>query len=198
MAEETITKKKEKRERSTNAVIARRYPELYEKLSQLGGDVLDRMAELAQWALNVKEYSMVVTPQELSKITPEALNVALKFVLFYHDQYLRLASSVNTQAISNIYALVANMLSTLSQYYQGLPSQQIAQTATQPSTQPQIPTPIPRYYYPGVDQTKVIETIMGVLELFTMGREDIRKQLAKDIALELLNLSKQETKEQSK
>lgn len=194
MAEEKITEKKEKRERPINAVIARRYPELYEKLSQLGGDVLDRMAELAEWALNVKEYSMVVTPQELSKITPEALNVALKFVLFYHDQYLRLASSVNTQAISNIYALVANMLSTLSQYYQGLPSQQIAQS----STQPQIPTPIPRYYYPGVDQTKAIETIMRVLELFTMGREDIRKQLAKDIALELLNLSKQETKEQSK
>jgi len=159
-------------------VLARKYPELYQKLKELsaktGQSVLDLLASYTNWALELREYSTYVTDEDLKNVTPESLYSALKLLLFFEERYIRLASYVNISTATAILDYVKSL------YYP-------IQTQTSPS---QPPPPIPMIPPSQPDRfTKLMDAILRAIEIFSMGSEDVRRRLAYDIAQELIRLS---------
>jgi hypothetical protein len=172
-------KKELAREKGVEGVIAKKYPQLYERLKtlseQTGQSVIDLMASYTNWALEIREFSTLVTPEDLTKITPEALYSALKLLLFFEERYIRLASYVNvSQGLAVFDALRQLLLST-----------QVAQQQSQ--------QPLPSLLIPPQPSTvdRLINSIVRAIEMFSMGREEVRRELAKSIAEELIRMSQQ-------
>ena len=166
------------RERSqktgVEGVIARKYPELYQKLKELasktGQSVLDLLVAYTNWALELREYSTIVTEEDLKNVDAKSLYSALKMILFFEERYIRLASYMNIATAMQ----VLDYLRTL--YY------------PQPSTTPtQTPTIIPPPPQPQPDRvSQVLNAVLRAIEMFSMGSEEVRRQLAREIAEELL------------
>jgi len=164
-------------------VLARKYPELYQKLKDLsvktGQSVLDLLASYTNWALELREYSTYVTDEDLKNVTPESLYSALKLLLFFEERYIRLASYVN---ISTATAL----LDYIKSLYYPIPQQ--ASPSQPPPPLPPIPPSQPDRF------TRLMDAILRAIEMFSMGSEDVRRKLAYDIAQELIKLSQSEKK----
>lgn len=161
-------------------VLARRYPQVYERLKalseQTGQSILDLLVSYTNWALDIREYGSYITEQELKKITPEALYTALRFLMFFEDRYIRLASYVN---VSNALAIFDAIRQLLVQSTVSTSQQQTTQVL--PIIPPQ-PSTVDRF----------VNAIIKAIDMFSMGRSELRKELAKDIASELIKLSQQQ------
>jgi hypothetical protein len=159
-------------------VLARKYPELYQKLKDLsvktGQSVLDLLASYTNWALELREYSTYVTDEDLKNVTPESLYSALKLLLFFEERYIRLASYVNISTATAILDYVKSLYYPIST--QSSPSQP-------PPPLPPIPPSQPDRF------TKLMDAVLRAIEMFSMGSEDVRRRLAYDIAQELIKLS---------
>jgi len=179
--------KREFRERGIEGVVARKYPQLYEKLKDIsertGQSVLDLMASYTNWAIEVREFSTMVTHEDLANVTPESLFASLKLLLFFEERYIRLISYMN---VANALAIF-NALRELLTY------------STTTTTQ-QAPSPI----LPLVPQQpsrleRLLDAIIKGIEMATLGSGEIRRQLAREIAEEIVRLaSQQEAKTESK
>lgn len=159
-------------------VFAKKYPELYERLKavsqQTGQSVLDLLASYTNWAMEIREFSTLVTPEDLKRISPEALYSALKLMMFFEERYVRLASYVNvSQALAIFDALRQLLIYQTATTQQGQPSQPlIPLMSPQPSR---------------IDH--LIDAILRGIEMFTMDREDVRKQIAEEVAKKLIELA---------
>jgi len=159
-------------------VFAKKYPELYERLKavsqQTGQSVLDLLASYTNWAMEIREFSTFVTPEDLKRISPEALYSALKLMMFFEERYVRLASYVNvSQALAIFDALRQLLIYQTATTQQGQPAQPLI-----PLMPPQ-PSRIDR----------LIDAILRGIEMFAMGREDVRKQIAEEVAKKLIELA---------
>jgi len=177
-------KKELAREKGVEGVIAKKYPQLYERLKtlseQTGQSIIDLLASYTNWALEIREFSTLVTPEDLMKITPEALYSALKLLLFFEERYIRLASYVNvSQGLAVFDALRQLLLST----------QVTQQQSAQQPLLPLVPQPST------VD--RLVSAIVRAIEMFSMGREEVRRELARSIAEELIRMSQQPTQQQA-
>jgi len=180
----TPEQKPEQPERETarrlgvEGVLARKYPELYQRLKDLsvktGQSVLDLLASYTNWALELREYSTYVTEEDLKNITPQSLYAALKLLLFFEERYIRLASYVNISTATAILDYVKSL------YY---PIQVQSSPSQPPPPIPIIPPSQPDRF------TKLMDAIVRAIEMFSMGSEDVRRKLANDIAQELIRLS---------
>jgi hypothetical protein len=177
--EKHIEEEEKERARRTGieGVLARKYPELYAELKELaqrtGRSVLDLLASYTHWALELRKYSSIVTEEDLKKVTPEALHAALKLLLFFEERYIRLASYANI-------AVATQVLDYLKSLYYPYP-----QTPSQPQTVP-IPVPPP----PQPDRvSQIINAVLRAIEMFSMGSEEVRRQLAREIAEELMRIA---------
>jgi hypothetical protein len=182
MSEEA--KKELAREKGVEGVIAKKYPQLYERLrtlsEQTGQSVIDLLASYTNWALEIREFSTLVTPEDLHEITPKALYSALKLLLFFEERYIRLASYVNvSQGLAVFDALRQLLLSTQVAQQQSTQQPLLPLVPPQPST---------------VD--RLINSIVKAIEMFSMGREEVRRELARSIAEELIRMSQQPTQQQ--
>jgi hypothetical protein len=158
--------------------LAKKYPELYAKLKDLsertGKSILDLMASYTNWAIELREYATFVTEADLKNITPEALYSALKLLMFFEERYIRLISYIN---VAQAEAVINTMFRL---FYPMYTSQQSTAPAT-PFTPPPPPQP---------DRvSRLMDAILRAIEMFSMGQEDVRRQLAREIAEELLRLS---------
>jgi hypothetical protein len=159
-------------------VLARKYPELYQKLKDLsvktGQSVLDLLASYTNWALELREYSTYVTDEDLKNVTPQSLYSALKLLLFFEERYIRLASYVNISTATAILDYVKSL------YY----PVQVQSSPSQP------PPPLPLIPQQQSDRfTRLMDAILRAIEMLSMGSEDVRRRLAYDIAQELIKLS---------
>jgi hypothetical protein len=178
--EKHIEEEEKERARRTGVegVLARKYPELYAELKELaertGRSVLDLMASYTHWALELRRYSSIVTEEELKKVTPEALHAALKMILFFEERYIRLASYANIATATQVF----EWLRTLYYPY--------PQATSQPQAVPIVPPP------PQPDRvSQIINAVLRAIEMFSMGSEEVRRQLAREIAEELARVAGQ-------
>ena len=159
-------------------VFAKRYPELYEKLKivsqQTGQSLLDLIASYTNWAIELRQFSTLVTPEDLKHITPEALYSALKMIMFFEERYIRLVSYINVSQALAIFDALRQLL-----LYQTVPT-----TQGQPS-QPLLPLMPPQPSK--ID--RLIDAIIKGIEVFSMGREDVRRQIAEEVAKRLIELA---------
>jgi hypothetical protein len=193
MSETPTPEQKPEQEKETarrlgvEGVLARKYPELYQKLKDLsvktGQSVLDLLASYTNWALELREYSTYVTDEDLKNVTPESLYSALKLLLFFEERYIRLASYVNISTATAILDYVKSLYYPVST--QSSPSQP-------PPPLPPIPPSQPDRF------TKLMDAILRAIEMFSMGSEDVRRRLAYDIAQELIKLSQPQTQGEKK
>jgi len=155
--------------------IAKKYPSLAEKIKKMaeetGMSVEEIIASYLNWAIEVREFSTYVTEADLKKVTPEALTSALKLMMFMEQQYFKVLAYANLAQAIQLYNIIA---SAVRGY---VPSE----------TGIQLPPPSPSTV------EKVINSIMRAIELFTLGRPEVREELAKEVAKELLKLSQQPT-----
>jgi hypothetical protein len=166
------------RERSqktgVEGVIARKYPELYQKLKDIsqktGQSVLDLLVAYTNWALELREYSTVVTEEDLKNIDAKSLYSALKMLLFFEERYIRLASYMNI-------ATAMQVLDYLRTLYYPQPS---TTTTSTPAIIPPPPQPQPDRV------SQILNAVLRAIEMFSMGSEEVRRQLAREIAEELL------------
>jgi len=167
-------------------VLAKKYPELYERLKAVaertGQSLLDLIASYTNWAMELREFSTLVTPEDLKNITPESLYSALKMIMFFEERYIRLVSYINVSQALAIFDALRQLL-----LYQTVPSTQ-GQT-----TQPILPLVPPQPSK--ID--RLIDAVLKGIELFSMGREDVRKQIAEEVARKLLELAQSPPSSQS-
>jgi hypothetical protein len=173
------------REKGVEGVLAKKYPDLYERLKQIseqtGQSILDLIASYTNWALEIREFSTLVTPEDLKRINSEALYSALKLLLFFEERYIRMASYVNvSQALAIFDALRQLYIAT-------------APMQTQQQQQPIIP------FVPPQPSTidRFINAVVRAIEIFSMGREEVRRTLAKEIAEELIKISQTQSQPSS-
>ena len=173
--------KREFRERGAEGVIARKYPQLYEKLKEIsertGQSILDLLASYTNWALEIREFSSMVTQEDLANITPESLYASLKLLMFFEERYIRLISYMN----------VANALAIFNALRELLTYSTTAATAQQ-TTAPLLPLVPPQ---PSRVE-RLIDAILRGIEMATLGSEGTRRQLAREIAEEIVKLASQQ------
>jgi hypothetical protein len=180
MSEDIVDVKKEiAREKGIEGVFAKRYPELYERLKQIAEQtnqsVIDLIASYTNWALELREFSGVLTKEDLKNITADSLYSAMKLLLFLEERYLRIAGYISW---NNLIALL-DVFNRMYMAYSG------SQSQTPPA--PILPLPSPQQE---ADKTgKLFDVILKTLEYFSMGREDVRKALAKEVAKELFKMA---------
>ncbi len=155
-------------------VIARKYPELYQKLKELstrtGQSVLDLLVAYTNWALELREYSTIITEEDLKNIDAKSLYSALKMILFFEERYIRLASYMNI-------ATAMQVLEYLRTLYYPQQSTTTAQTPVIiPPSAPQQPDRV----------SQILNAVLRAIEMFSMGSDEVRRQLAREIADELL------------
>jgi hypothetical protein len=182
MAEEHATEEIREKAREKAAlkgvegVLARRYPELYRALKEMavetGQDVLDVFASLANWAFEVRKYSTVITKDDLKNITPESLHAAMKFLLFYQEQYYKTQAYANVAAVQSIYSIVEGLLQARLAQASGREGAVILPPIPSPST-----------------VERISQSILRAIELFTIGKPEITEQLATAVARKLIEMS---------
>jgi hypothetical protein len=180
LSEDIIDVKKElAREKGIEGVFAKRYPELYERLKQIAEQtnqsIVDLIASYTNWALELREFSSVLTKEDLRNITPDSLYSAMKLLLFLEERYLRIAGYINW---NSLIALI-DVFNRMALAYQT--------SSSQSSPSPIIPF-IPSQPEPD-RSNRLLEMVLKTLEYFSMGREDVRKQLAKEVARELFKMA---------
>ena len=189
MSEDEIREEKHReiaQVKGIEGVLAKKYPELYERLKAVaertGQSLLDLIASYTNWAMELREFSTLVTPEDLKNITPESLYSALKMIMFFEERYIRLVSYINVSQALAIFDALRQLL-----LYQTVPSTQ-GQT-----TQPILPLVPPQPSK--ID--RLIDAVLKGIELFSMGREDVRKQIAEEVARKLLELAQSPPSSQS-
>jgi hypothetical protein len=162
--------------KGVEGVLARRYPELYKALREMaeetGQDVLDLFASLANWAFEVRKYSTVITKEDLKNITPEALHAAMKFVLFYQEQYYKVQAYANVAALQSIYSMVEGLLQARLAQVSGREGAVVLPPIPSPST-----------------VERIAQSILRAIELFTIGKPEVTEQLATAVARKLIEMS---------
>lgn len=178
MSDEERGVRERAQEKGVEGVIARKYPDLYERVKEVaevtGESVLDIIYKYAKWALEVQKFSSVLTMEDLKNVSPEALLAAMKMLLFFEQQYFKAIAYANlAQAVQ----LVQTWQQLFTPYTTG---------GKEVIPQPPPPSTVERW----------VNAILRAIELFTMGREEVRRSLAKEVATELAKLA--ESSEQVK
>jgi len=159
--------------------IAKKYPALADKLKRMaeetGTPIDELIASYLNWAIEVREFSTYVTEADLKKVTPEALTSALKLMMFMEQQYFKVLAYANLAQGIQLYNIIASAMRGIAPAEAGI----------------QLPPPSPSTV------EKVVNSIMRAIELFTLGRPEVRQELAKEVARELLKLSQQPTTQTS-
>ena len=162
--------------------LARKYPALAEKLKKISEEtdtpIDEVIASYLNWALELKEFSTLITESDLKKITPESLVSALKLMMFMEQQYFKVLAYANLAQGIQLY-------NTIVQAIRGA----VPETGGGITIPPPTPSTVDRW----------VNAILRAIELFTLGRPEVREQLAKEVAQQLLKLSQQpETQTQAK
>jgi len=184
MAEEQPTEIKEQAraraaERGIEALLARKYPELYKQLREIaeesGVSVFDLMASLSQWAVEVRTAQRTITKEDLKNVTPEALNAALKLVLFYQEQYYKVQAYANVAAVQALYNIAEGILAGR------LAAMRSEEGRTAIPLLPPSPGTVER----------IANAVLRAIELFTLGKPEVSEQIATAVAKKLIELSQQ-------
>lgn len=157
-------------EKGIEGFLKRYNPVLYEKLKalseQTGSSIPELLSNYTEWALEIREYSTLITKEDLKNITPEALYSALKFILFFEERYIRTMSYIS---ISNALAIL-DVINRLAQQQQVPP---VIPTPPQPQPQPD------RF-------SKLVDAVIRGIEAFQQSQEVQRKLLANEIATSIV------------
>jgi len=160
------------------SAIGKKYPSLAEKLKKIAEDtgmpVEEVVASYLNWAVEVREFSTYVTEADLKKVTPEALTSALKLMMFMEQQYFKVLAYANLAQGIQLYNIIASAMRGVAPAEAGI----------------QLPPPSPSTV------EKLVNSILRAVELFTLGRPEIRQELAKEVAKELVRLSQESTQTQ--
>lgn len=169
----------ERKKKSLEDIITRD-TELMRKLEELAFinnmSVEEVVYNILKQAIEKREEETTLTERDFKNITPEALYSAFKLLNAIESRYIRVLSYVN---VSNAVSIIQLIYDIYNRYYQVL---QQSQTQTPPPP-PLLPPPQPQ-------SQNMLSSLFKAIELFTLGREDVRKTLARDIAIELVNILK--------
>jgi len=160
------------------SAIAKKYPSLAKKIKKMSEDtgmsVEEIIASYLNWAVEVREFSTFVTEADLKKVTPEALTSALKLMMFMEQQYFKVLAYANLAQGIQLYNIIASVARGVAPSEVGI----------------QLPPPSPSTV------ERLVNSILRAVELFTLGRPEVRQELAKEVAKELLKLSQESTQTQ--